>query len=61
MAFLDLLIKAAADGADLSDDDIREEVDLVMFAVSGSFYPPAWVITPTVIFFGFGSLGGNLG
>lgn len=31
---MDLLIKSAEDGEQLSDDDIREEVDTVMFAVS---------------------------
>ena len=34
LAFLDRLIKSTEDGADLNDDDIREEVDTTMFAVS---------------------------
>ena len=31
------MLKVQRDGADISDEEIREEVDLMMFAVMNSF------------------------
>ena len=36
LTFLDLMLKAQRDGADISDREIREEVDMIIFAVRNS-------------------------
>lgn len=47
-AFLDLLIESAENGVVLTDKEVREQVDTIMFEVSTTFQPTVVVVTNVV-------------